>query len=63
MNCPSRNCAAGQTDQRMLTIRESNAVSPQNWLSIAQICKRCGCVHSAGDVRGHLTVKGWARAA
>jgi len=42
---------------------EANLISPQPWLSTAEICASCRCVHAGGIVRGHLDSKllgkGW----
>ena len=54
MSCPSSMCDADDAPQRLPTIAENNLLSPQNWLSGARICKACGCVYSAGLIRGHL---------
>lgn len=52
MDCPSNVCRAATS--RVLTIGEVNRITPQNWLSTAEICTTCRCVHSNGIVRGHL---------
>ena len=61
MDCPSNKCGAGAS--RLLTVAEINWVSPQHWLSTAEICTSCRCVHAGGIVRGYLDSKllgkGW----